>query len=357
MRTTHDQMTSPIRIVHYVNQFFGGIGGEERADTELLIREHPVGPGVGIARALGERGRIVATLIGGDNYFTERMDVARSAALEAIERYRPDVVIAGPAFNAGRYGMACGEVCKAVTETLRIPSVTAMSPHNPAVSLYRRSTYILPTGESAASMPHILPRLTAFAHRLAIGDAIGPAEREGYMPRGIRGIILDERSAAQRAAEMLKAKLTGEPYQTEIPVEVFQPVSPAAPLQDLTTATIALVTTSGLVPRGNPDGFKSMNESRWATYPVKHLDALAPDEWEPIHGGYDARFARENPNRVVPLDVLRELENEGVIGRLHADLIVTVGVGTPVEVCQRMGEEIVDELHRANVSAAIFTSN
>lgn len=350
-------MVSPIRIAHYVNQFFGGIGGEERADTELLVREHPVGPGVGIAEALGERGRIVATLICGDNYFNERLDAARSAVLEAIERCRPDVVIAGPAFNAGRYGIACGEVCKAVTETLRIPSVTAMSPHNPAVPLYRRSTYILLTGESAASMPRILPALATFAYRLAVGDAIGPAEREGYIPRGIRGIILDEFPAARRAADMLKAKLAGESYQTEIPVEVFQPAKPAAPLGDPSTATIALVTTSGLVPRGNPDGFKSMNESRWTTYSLKRLSALTPDQWEPVHGGYDTRFVRENPNLVVPLDILRDLESEGAIGRLHTDLIVTVGVGTPVKTCLRMGEEIADELHRANVSAAIFTSN
>src|SRR5437870_159787 len=136
-----------IRVVHYVNQFFGGIGGEDKADAPLQIREGPVGPGLGLQQALGERGQIVATLIGGDNYFNSEMALARAAVLEAIAKYQPHVVVAGPAFNAGRYGMACGEVCKAAAEELGIPSVTAMFPENPGVSLYHRQVYILPTSD------------------------------------------------------------------------------------------------------------------------------------------------------------------------------------------------------------------
>ena len=32
-------MTQPVRVVHYVNQFFGGIGGEDKAHTPLEVRE------------------------------------------------------------------------------------------------------------------------------------------------------------------------------------------------------------------------------------------------------------------------------------------------------------------------------
>ena len=31
-----------MRVVHYLNQFFGGIGGEEHADTEPQIHDEPV---------------------------------------------------------------------------------------------------------------------------------------------------------------------------------------------------------------------------------------------------------------------------------------------------------------------------
>jgi glycine reductase len=58
----------PARIVHYVNQFFGGIGGEEKAHTPLEVREGPVGPGRALQQVLGGKGAVVATLICGDDY-------------------------------------------------------------------------------------------------------------------------------------------------------------------------------------------------------------------------------------------------------------------------------------------------
>lgn len=346
----------PIRVVHYLNQFFGGIGGEDKADVGWQIREAPVGPGVGLQRQWGERARIVATLICGDNYFQDHIATVRAEALAALKQYQPDVVVAGPAFHAGRYGLACGQVCKLAVEQ-GIAAVTAMYPENPAVSLYHRDVYILPTGDSAAQMRDVLPRLAEFAYRLACGETIGPAHREGYIARGVRQVVWDERTAAQRAVQMLRAKLFGEPYQSEVPVEAFDRITPAPPVNDLSMASLAIVTTSGLVPAGNPDGFKSMNESRWQSYPIADEQALRAGQWEPVHGGYDTRFVRENPHLVVPLDGLRELEREGVIGRLHPMLLATVGVGTPISAGKRMGEEIADELHRANVSAAILTSN
>ena len=34
------------KIVHYINQFFAGIGGEEMADYKPELREGAVGPGL-----------------------------------------------------------------------------------------------------------------------------------------------------------------------------------------------------------------------------------------------------------------------------------------------------------------------
>ena len=42
------------KIVHYINQFFAGIGGEEKADYTPELREGVVGPGMGLKAALGE---------------------------------------------------------------------------------------------------------------------------------------------------------------------------------------------------------------------------------------------------------------------------------------------------------------
>ena len=41
------------KIVHYINQFFAGIGGEEKADYKPELREGNGGPGLDLDTALG----------------------------------------------------------------------------------------------------------------------------------------------------------------------------------------------------------------------------------------------------------------------------------------------------------------
>ena len=59
------------RIVHYINNFFAGLGGEEKADARPEKRAGVVGPGIALQQQLGEGYQIVATVICGDNYFGE----------------------------------------------------------------------------------------------------------------------------------------------------------------------------------------------------------------------------------------------------------------------------------------------
>ena len=127
------------KVVHYINQFFAGIGGEEKADIAPEVREGIVGPGLALNNFFKKSdAEIVATVICGDSYFAENMDSASDFVVEAVKKFGADGFVAGPAFNAGRYGTACGAVCKAVGEKLGIPTVSAMYVENPGVDLYPR---------------------------------------------------------------------------------------------------------------------------------------------------------------------------------------------------------------------------
>src|SRR5438094_536510 len=95
-----------VRVVHYLNQFFAGVGAEDRANEPPGAVAGAVGPGRALAQALGDRAEIVATVYCGDNYFNEQPEPATEQLLALIERYQPALVVVGPAFNAGRYGMA-----------------------------------------------------------------------------------------------------------------------------------------------------------------------------------------------------------------------------------------------------------
>src|SRR5947207_12953814 len=101
-----------VRIVHYVNQFFGGRGGEEAADLPIECRAGAVGPAIGLQQALGDRAEVVATIVGGDTYVAEHEADAAAAIAEYVSSAQADVLVAGPAFNAGRYGLACAMACR-----------------------------------------------------------------------------------------------------------------------------------------------------------------------------------------------------------------------------------------------------
>ena len=110
-----------IKVVHYINQFFAQIGGEEKADFPAQLRKgEVVGPGLALMQAFGDEAEIIATIVCGDSYFNENIESATKQILEWVKEEAPDVFIAGPAFNAGRYGVACGTVADAVQSELNM---------------------------------------------------------------------------------------------------------------------------------------------------------------------------------------------------------------------------------------------
>ena len=94
-----------MRVVHYLNQFFGGLGGEERAGAGLEVREGAVGPAKLLEELLGADAKVVMTLVCGDNYAVENQKEMIAVAVEKIRAANPDLFVAGPCFQAGRYGI------------------------------------------------------------------------------------------------------------------------------------------------------------------------------------------------------------------------------------------------------------
>ena len=348
-------MSEPVRVVHLLNQFFGGIGGEEAANIRVETRDGPVGPGRLLQQALGDRGTVVATVICGDNYFNEQRAQALPAVVEALKAARADVVVAGPAFDAGRYGLSCGEVCKAAQE-LGIPAVTGMHPENPGVLSHGREVLVVPTGSSPVEMPSVIQAMARIALKLASGQELGPAAEEGYLPRGIRKLGMRSEPASKRAVDMVLAKVTGQPFQTEVPIQMPDRVTPAPPVTNLKDATIALVTNGGLVRKGNPDRQSSGNPTRYYRHNVAELEALSGKDWEAYHGGYFNDIVNSNPNYILPLSFMRVLEKEGVVGRTHEWIFALPGVGTPVAKSRVFGINIARELKEANVDGVILVA-
>ena len=349
-------MEGKLKAVHYLNQFFGQIGGEDKADTKPLSKAGPVGPGVLFQELFGQEVEIEATVICGDNYFGEHIEEATEAVLAMIEGYSPDLVLAGPAFNAGRYGIACGAVCAAVMNRLGIPAVTGMFPENPGVESYRKDAYIVETKATTAGMRDAAARMTRLVMKLAKGNPLDSPQEEGYLARGIRRNYFASETGAARAVAMLLRKLKREPFATEYPMPVFDRVAPLPPIEKMHEITLALITSGGIVPKGNPDRIESSSATKYGRYDISTVKRLTPESYETAHGGYDPTYANEDPHRVLPLDVVRDLEEEGGIGKLYPYYYATVGNGTSVAKARLFAQEISRDLVRDGVKAVIISS-
>ena len=336
-------------VVHYLNQFFAGLGGEEAAGHEPVRLDGAQGPG----RALAAAGLAPdVTLVCGDDRFAEHEDASLATLLGWLDDLRPSVLVCGPSFGSGRYGYACGVLAREAGRR-GVPVVCAMTPDSPGVMAAEGAAYVVPTGSNVAGMRTAVPVMADLGRRLAAGEQLGGPEAEGYLPRGLRSTIRSDRTGAARAVDLLLAKLAGD-LRTEVAPSGDR-VPPAPAVADLAATTLALVTEAGCVPQGNPDRLPTRHANVWLRYPIGGVDALDAPAYETVHAGFDTTAANADPNRLVPLDAARELEREGAVARLHDAFYTTSGVDTPVATAATFGQEIAAELLEAKVGAVILT--
>ena len=237
--------------------------------------------------------------------------------------------------------------------------VTAMFPENPGVETYKQysdeKVFAFTTTTTVSGMEDALSKMAQCVLRLIAGETLGPAAIEGYIPRGIRHDAKASKIGIDRAIEMLLDKMAGRLFTTEIPVEQAETVPVAPRINKLKTTIIALATTTGVVPKGNPDGFVGRNNTQWKKYSIDKLDTMK-NGWEVMHGGYNNVFMRENPNFGVPLDAARKLCKEGVFGKLSPYYYMTTGNGGSIRVMQRLGREMAADMKAEGIEAVLLTS-
>lgn len=345
------------KIVHYINQFFGGIGGEESADYKPEIKNGAIGPGLALEKSLIDA-EISHTVICGDNYMGTHPEEAIKEILSMLEKIDFDIFVAGPAFQAGRYGVACGNICKAVKEHFHVPVLSSMHSENPGVEMFKTLFPIFIGGHSAAQMQKDTKKMALYVNKLVSGESLGSASENDYFPRGVRHQVFLKNpiSAAERGVDMLIKKLNGRPYHTELIIPKKDIVPCAPPIRDLTQAKIAILTTGGIVPVDNPDRIQSASATRWGRYYIGDMDRLKSGEFKTIHAGFDPAAADADPNVIVPIDVLKDMLEEGVYGALHPYFYSTVGTGTTQAESSRMGKEMIAKLQEDHVDGVIMIS-
>lgn len=346
------------KILHYLNQFFGGIGGEEKSGQQFLFLPTAVGPGVLLRDLLKDREIEYATVVCGDNYFHEHEDSVLGSLAEIMTQFAPDLFVAGPAFHAGRYGLACAKTASFVRERWGVPALTGLYEENPGTREIGRYVLVIQTGSSAASMQATIKRFADLATLVLEKDSQGIERfKEEYclqIPR--RFTVRAAAPDSVRAVDMLLAKLRRTPFESEIPrVEVAAHPIPAA-IENLAQATLAVVTEGGLVPKGNPDRLESSRGTKYLKYSIAGRDDLKPGEFEAMHTGYDTSTVNAAPDRLIPVDAMRRLERAGNFGKLHDYYYVTTGTGAMPAKMQELGAGIAQELSASGVNGVVLTA-
>ncbi len=347
-----------VKVLHYLNQFFGKIGGEDKAGQEVKLVSGAIGAGSLIEEALKHRDLEYATVICGDNYFHEQEATALAAIHDIVEKYQPDVFIAGPALNAGRYGLACAKISSWVRDNWRIPAITAMHEDNPGTREIGRHVFVLQTGASAAALPECVKRCAQLIEMLLTGNQAAVEKFQAEFCLAIPRRFTKKAGLPdyRRAVDLLMAKLNGKPCESEIPWMAAEPHAiPNLPVS-LREATVALVTEGGLVPKGNPDRLESTRGSKYFKYSISGLKDLKHGEYQAMHTGYDTSRVDQDPDRIVPLDAMRVLESSQRFKKLHDYYFVTTGTGAMASKMEELGHGIADELSRSGVDAVILTA-
>lgn len=143
---------------------------------------------------------------------------------------------------------------------------------------------------------------------------------------------------------------------------------PFTPLRKpISESRLVLIAAGGAFIEGEdpePFGVKNMTQEEAADR-IGEFIKSAPDLWlipkdtptEKLrvrHGGYDVRGANLDPNVVIPLDPLRELEAEGVIGELVPDVLGFIGACAQTRLLKQSGPEWTEMLKSQQVDAVLL---
>lgn len=223
---------------------------------------------------------------------------------------------------------------------------------------------LLASGKNAQSMARGLPPILGAPgwRRFKIDEQVELLVEDGFeisrVRRGIEGVSLEVGRILEglaREGSGAGNALTPDPdaWRGDRDLRIL---NPAPPLPDLSSAVVALITEGGLVPLGNPDRLEGARSTRYLKYGLQGLDDLRQGEFESVDRGWDNTFVNQDPDRLLPLDVMREIEREKRISEIYECFYTTTGVATTVDGSRGLGRLIAADLRKQGISAAILTA-
>jgi glycine reductase len=255
-------------------------------------------------------------------------------------------------------------MCKEIQSVLGIPVISAMNEYVPGVEMYRKDFFITKTPDNSRDMMKCLNDMVQLMKeidksggesKLLSLELIPDPEEFNYFRRDILRNAWTEKTMAERAVEKLLAKVKGEAFETEVVPMVVEDIPAPPPIKDLSKASIAVASDGGIVLQGNPDKMATRSNIIWGTYSLEEL--LEKGNFEIVHAGYFNDYVLDDPNRMIPYDILKELESNGTIGKLEDTYYSMPACTTITEKCKENGAQIAEKMIAdGKVDGVVLTS-
>lgn len=126
-------------------------------------------------------------------------------------------------------------------------------------------------------------------------------------------------------------------------------------IKNITRATIALITLGGVVPKNNPDNIPSSASTIYKKYSISGIKNLTSDNYETIDNGFDPANVNADPDRMLPIDAMRDFEKKGEIYALYDYFYTSSGLSMAVITAETLGASIATELKNTDVDGIILT--
>jgi len=117
-----------MKVIILLDQIQAGLGGKEKADTELGGKKLAMGAADTIDKTLKkQKSSIMATFFCGTDYYEENSDLVKGKVTRMCEKMQPDVLLVGPTYDYTNFAKMACEIGSAVQADSDIPVVAMVA--------------------------------------------------------------------------------------------------------------------------------------------------------------------------------------------------------------------------------------
>jgi len=132
-----------MKVIVLLDQIQAGLGGKEKADTELGGKKLAMGAADTLAKDLAKRdGSLMATFYCGTAYYQANADLVQGKITRMCEKMQPDILLVGPTYDYPDFSRMACEVGLAVQTDSKLPVVAMVAPEKNTELLSEFSTQL-----------------------------------------------------------------------------------------------------------------------------------------------------------------------------------------------------------------------